>query len=76
MATLVAPSISMSSTRLEEPKMVAYIAFISLMLAGVAITLIGALSAYAVTAILGGLLTAVSGFGFAWSTVYFQLKGE
>ena len=56
--------------------MVAYIAFISLMVAGVAITLIGAFSAYAVTAILGGLLTAVSGFGFAWSNVYFQLKGE
>lgn len=76
MATLVVPSISTSSTRLEEPKMVAYIAFISLMLAGVAITLIGVFSAYAVTAILGGLLTAVSGFGLAWSHVYFQLKGE
>ena len=76
MATLVAPSISMSSSRLEVPTIVAYIALTALMVAGVAITLIGAFSAYAVTAILGGLLTAASGFGLAWSNIYFQLKGE
>lgn len=76
MATLVAPSISMSSTRLEEPKMVAYISFISLMVTGLAIAFVGALATSAITGMLGGLLTIASGFAFAWSAAYFWLKGE
>lgn len=76
MATLIAPSISTSSTRLEEPKVVAYISFISLMLTGLAIAFVGAFATSAITGILGGLLTAVSGFAFVWSTFYFQSQGE
>ena len=76
MAILVAPSIPMTSTRLEEPSMVAAIAFIALMFAGAGITLVGIVATSAITTILGGLMTASSALGVAWSHVYFQLKGE
>lgn len=76
MAILVAPSIPMNSTRLEEPQMVAAVAFFALMFAGAGITLVGIVAASAITTILGGLMTAVSTLGVAWAHLYFKLKGE
>ncbi|WP_122819256.1 hypothetical protein [Varibaculum vaginae] len=76
MAILVAPSISMTSSRLEEPSLVAAVAFIALMFAGAGITLVGIVAASAITTILGGLMTAASTLGVAWTQLYFELKGE
>ncbi|WP_215523680.1 hypothetical protein [Varibaculum prostatecancerukia] len=76
MAILVAPSIPMNSTRLEEPSMVAAVAFFALMFAGAGITLVGIVAASAITTILGGLMTVVSTLGVTWSHLYFKLKGE
>lgn len=76
MAIFVAPSVPMTSTRLEEPSMVAAVAFFALMFAGAGITLVGIVAASAITTILGGLMTAVSALGVAWAHLYFKFKGE
>lgn len=76
MTSALAPSISTASTRLEDPKMVATISFVALMIFGVAVSLVGVFAGFTITTILGGLLTAASGFALGWSTIYFGLKDK
>ncbi len=76
MATFIAPSLPMASTQLEDPKTVAAINFIALLISGVGIALVGIIAGYMITTVLGGLLAVGSTVGLVWSLRYFQGKDK
>lgn len=76
MATFIAPSAPMASTQLEDPKVIAAINFIALLISGLGIAVVGIIAGYLITTVLGGLLTVGSTIGLMWSLRYFQGKDK
>ena len=76
MATFIAPSAPMASTQLEDPKFLAAINLIALLISGVVITLLGIITGSMITTGFGGLLTVGSAIGLPWSLRYLQGKDK